>query len=56
MTSQSKIDPVLENVKGMLDGETEETTEYGYIDTYYWFVIPLSALIAYEFISVKRRA
>ena len=56
MTSQSKIDPVLENVKQMLDGETEETTEYGYVDTYYWFVIPLSALIAYEFISVKRRA
>ena len=56
MTETEKIDPVLEEIKDMVDGETEETTEYGYVDTYYWFVIPLSALIAYEFISVKRRA
>lgn len=56
MTETEKIDPVLEDIKSMIDGETEETTEYGYVDTYYWFVIPLAALIAYEFISVKRRA
>ncbi len=56
MTETEKIDPVLEDIKGMVDGETEETTEYGYVDTYYWFVIPLAALVAYEFISVKRRA
>ena len=56
MTETEKLDPVLEDIKSMIDGETEETTEYGYVDTYYWFVIPLAALIAYEFISVKRRA
>ena len=56
MTETEKIDPILDDIKEMVDGDTEETTEYGYVDIYYWFVIPLAALIAYEFISVKRRA
>ena len=56
MDRQSKIDPVIEEVKAMVDSEEKETYENGYADIYYWFVIPLAALIAYEFISVKRRA
>ena len=56
MDRQAKIDPVIEEVKAMVDSEERETYENGYADIYYWFVIPLAALIAYEFISVKRRA
>jgi Ca-activated chloride channel family protein len=56
MTSQENIDPIIMDVMDVLDAEEEETTKYGYADIYFWFVIPLAALIAYEFISVKRRA
>ena len=56
MDDKENLDPVIEDVLDMLEADTEETFEYGYVDTYYWFVIPLAALIAYEFISVKRRA
>ncbi len=56
MDYSEKIDSVLEDVMSKLDTEEEETTEYGYSDLYYYFVIPLAALVAYEFISVKRRA
>lgn len=56
MQDSEDLDPVIEEVLDLLDKDTEETTEYGYIDTYYWFVIPLAALVAYEFISIKRRA
>jgi len=56
MDDQSDIDPVLDEVIDLLDTKEQETTEYGYADVYYWFVIPLAALVAYEFISVKRRA
>ena len=48
-------DENLEKVMKLLDAETEETKEYGYADLYFWFVIPLAALVVYEFISVKRR-
>ncbi len=56
MEDQSDIDDTIADVMGLLDTKEEETTEYGYADVYYWFVIPLAALVAYEFISVKRRA
>ena len=56
MEDSEDLDPVIEEILDVLEKDTEETTEYGYIDTYYWFVIPLAALVAYEFISVKRRA
>ena len=56
MDDPSDLDGTIENIMKLLDAETEETTEYGYADTYYWFVIPLAVLVAYEFISVKRRA
>ena len=56
MYDSEDIDPVLDDVMGLLDAEEEETTKYGYADVYFWFVYPLAALVAYEFISVKRRA
>ncbi|MCR5383946.1 MAG: VWA domain-containing protein [Saccharofermentans sp.] len=56
MDESEDIDPVLDDVMTLLDAEQEETTKYGYADVYFWFVIPLAALVAYEFISVKRRA
>ena len=55
MDEPEDIDETLDKVMMLLDAETEETKEYGYADVYYWFVIPLAALVAYEFISVKRR-
>ena len=56
MDKTEKIDPIIDDVLGLLDSKEESTKEFGYTDTYYWFVIPLAALVAYEFISVKRRA
>lgn len=56
MDNQEKIDPVLDDVLQYLDGEEEESYEHGYVDIYYYFVVPLALLVAYEFISVKRRA
>ena len=56
MDESEDLDGTFENLMKLLEAETEETTEYGYADIYFWFVIPLAALVAYEFISVKRRA
>ena len=56
MYDTEDIDPILDDVLDLLESEQEETTKYGYADTYFWFVIPLALLVAYEFISVKRRA
>lgn len=56
MDESEDLDGTFENIMKLLEAETEETTEYGYADIYFWFVIPLAALVAYEFISVKRRA
>ena len=55
MDESEDLDENLAKIMQLLDAETEETTEYGYADVYFWFVIPLAALVAYEFISVKRR-
>ena len=55
MDESEDLDENLANVMKLLDAETEETKEYGYADLYFWFVIPLAALVVYEFISVKRR-
>jgi len=55
MDRQSRIDSTLNKIKNGTDIDTEENTKSGYTDIYYFFVIPLSILIAYEFISVKRR-
>ena len=56
MDESEDLDENLAKIMQLLDAETEETTEYGYADVYFWFVYPLAALVAYEFISVKRRA
>lgn len=55
MDESEDLDETLDKIMTLLDAETEESKEYGYADVYYWFVIPLAALVAYEFISVKRR-
>lgn len=56
MEDPEDLDPIIEEVRSVLDDDMEETTKYGYEDTYFYFVIPLALLVAYEFISVKRRA
>lgn len=56
MQEPEDLDDVIGSAMKLLEKSTEETTEYGYADVYFWFVIPLAALIAYEFVSVKRRA
>ena len=55
MDESEDIDFVINDVMKLLDAKTEESLEYGYADVYFWFVIPLAVLLAYEFISVKRR-
>jgi Ca-activated chloride channel family protein len=55
MEKSEDLDDTIENVMKLLNKQQEESTEYGYADVYFWFVIPLAALLAYEFISVKRR-
>ena len=56
MDRQDRIDPILDDLVKYLDAEEEESYEHGYMDTYYYFVLPLTVLVAYEFVSVKRRA
>ena len=55
MDKSEDLDDTIDNIMKLLDKQQEESTEYGYADIYFWFVIPLAALLAYEFISVKRR-
>ena len=55
MDKQIRIDSTLNKIKNNIDSDTEEMMKEGYTDIYYLFVIPLAVLVAYEFISVKRR-
>ena len=55
MDRTSRIDSTLNMIKDSVQEESEEMTKEGYADIYYYFVIPLAILVAYEFISVKRR-
>ncbi len=56
MNKTSNIDDVLDGILTDLNTEDKEDTMRGYKDTYYFFAIALAGLLAYEFISVKRRA
>ncbi|MCR4688159.1 MAG: VWA domain-containing protein [Saccharofermentans sp.] len=56
MEETSDIDDVLDDIVETLASEQKEDVRKGYKDMYYLFAIPLAGLIAYEFISVKRRA
>ena len=55
MSQDNVLDPVLERIRTMHETEPEDDTREGYVDIYYYFMAPLAALIAYEFISLKRR-
>ena len=55
MDRTARIDSTLNKIKNSVDTDTEEMTKEGYEDIYYYFMIPLAVLVAYEFISVKRR-
>lgn len=53
MTAQSKIDPVLDQIREHCQASLEGSEEVdkkieGMDDTYYWFAIPLLALILYD--------
>lgn len=55
MTSQKDIDSKLENVKKNLDKSGESRGAKGYMDIYYFFVIPLALLLMYEFVKGSRK-
>ena len=55
MDRTARIDSTLNKIKNSVGTDTEEMTKEGYEDIYYYFMIPLAVLVAYEFISVKRR-
>ena len=55
MNHADSFDTVLADIRDMHETDPEEEVKQGYVDFYYVFVAPLSVLIAYEFISLKRR-
>ena len=55
MDKTERIKSTLTKLKNGVDTDEEENTKSGYKDVYYYFAIPLAGLVAYEFISVKRR-
>lgn len=55
MTKQSAIQSTINDIKASIESTSEEEVKTGYKDTYYFFVFPLVILVAYEFISVKRK-
>ena len=54
-TDRTALDNTIDEIKAIADGEADELFKQGYSDVYFWFVIPLVPLVAYEFISLKRR-
>lgn len=58
MEKQSAVDGVLKKLQTEIDNleVTEDTdSKEGYADIYYWFVIPLVLLLAWDFVSCKKR-
>ena len=55
MDRTERIESTLNNIKNSVDTDVEEDKREGYAELYYFFMIPLAVLVAYEFISVKRR-
>ena len=55
MSQDGVLEPVLEGIREMHEAEPEDETRQGYVDVYYIFMIPLAILVAYEFVSLKRR-
>lgn len=55
MSQDGALEPVLESIREMHEAEPEDDTRQGYVDVYYVFMIPLAILVAYEFVSLKRR-
>ena len=54
-TDRSTLESTVQDVRALAEAEPEELTKEGYSDIYFVFVLPLVPLIAYEFISLKRR-
>lgn len=55
MTSQGKIDSVLEEIKESVTSDTIEKVEEGYDETYFWFAIPLALMLVFEFVAFKKK-
>lgn len=58
MTKQSKIDSVLKDILLQVEAagdEQEETTISNYSDTFFYLLIPLIPLLAFDFIYYKRK-
>lgn len=55
MVTTSNLNSTLNPIRNQINEEPEDEMKDSYTDMYYWFVLPLSVLIGYEFISIKRR-
>lgn len=55
MNNEGVLDTLIEGLTTDFLSDPEEEFRQGYVDIYYWFMIPLAALVTYEFISLKRR-
>ena len=55
MSGNSGLESVVQGIQEMHEAEPEDDTRQGYVDIYYFFMVPLAILVAYEFISLKRR-
>ncbi len=55
MDRTERIESTLNNIKNSVETDVEEDKREGYAELYFFFMIPLAVLVAYEFISVKRR-
>ena len=55
MSDDGVLEPIVTELRDHYESEPEEETEQGYEDVYYYLVIPLALLTAYELISLRRR-
>lgn len=55
MENMHSADSVIRDMRAVFEADPEEEMKIGYTDIYFYFVIPIAVLVAYEFISVKRK-
>ena len=55
MTKTEKIDSTLDGLKNFSDGVSQLQKTEGFTDIYYWFLIPLVALLVFDLIYCKRK-
>jgi hypothetical protein len=55
MRETEDIEETLDEIHNGVSTSYEEEKTKGYVDTYYWFAIPMGILLIYECIEFKRK-